>query len=185
MRTTSTKPSSPAVPDPATQLDSKRTGIANRTSVKKAVGRPTLYTQALAAEIAEQLANGRSLAQIRSQPGMPSKQTVYSWLHTNREFLDHYVRAREEQADYFADECIEIADAAVGLDSAGVAAVRVRIEARKWRASVMKPKVYDTKVVGEQTVLVSQETDAERIARDKAHFALLNEKLKRFVNPTA
>ena len=184
MKTTSTKPSSPAVPHTATQLECKRTGIATRASTKKAVGRPTLYTQVLAVEIAGQLANGRSLAQILSQPGMPSKQTVYSWLHTNREFLDHYVRAREQQADFFADQCIEIADASVGLDSAGVAAARVRIEARKWRASVMKPRVYGTKVVGEHLVQVAQENDEERIARHKAHFELLNEKLKRFVNAT-
>jgi len=185
MKTTSTKPSSRSLPVRTPQLDGKRTGIATRASGTNAVGRPTLYTQALAAEIAEQLANGRSLAQILSQPRMPSKQTVYSWLRTNREFLDYYVRAREEQADFFADQCIEIADATVGMDSAGVAAARVRIEARKWRASVMKPKVYGTKVVGEHLVQVSQENDEERIARDKAHFALLNEKLKRFVNPTA
>ena len=115
---------------------------------------------------------------------MPSKQTVYSWLHTNRVFLDHYVRAREEQADYFADECIEIADATVGMDSAGVAAARVRIEARKWRAGILKPKVYGTKVVGEQTLPVSQENDEERIARDKARFDQLHEKLRSFAAST-
>ena len=183
MKSSLTKPSSPAVPHPATQLDGKRTGTATRTSAKKAVGRPTLYTQALAAGIAEQLANGRSLAQILSQPRMPSKQTVYSWLHTNREFLDHYVRGREEQADFFADQCIEIADATVGMDSAGVAAARVRIEARKWRASVMKPKVYGTKVVAEQTLRLSQASDEKSVALDDEDFAQLRERLKRFVFP--
>ena len=148
------------------------------------MGRPTVYTPELAARITDQLANGRSLAQILAELGMPSKQTVYSWLHTNRVFLDHYVRAREEQADYFADECIEIADATVGMDSAGVAAARVRIEARKWRAGILKPKVYGTKVVGEQTLPVSQENDEERIARDKARFDQLHEKLRSFAAST-
>ena len=184
MKTTSTKPSSRSLPVRTPQLVGKRTGISTRASGTNAVGRPTLYTEALAVGIAEQLANGRSLAQILSQPGMPSKQTVYSWLRTNREFLDYYVHAREEQADFFADQCVEIADATVGMDSAGVAAARVRIEARKWRASVMKPKVYGTKVVGEHLVKVSHETDAERIARDNANFDLLREKLKSFVVST-
>jgi hypothetical protein len=137
----------------------------------------------LVARITDELANGRSLAQILAEPGMPSRQTVYSWIRTSSEFLYDYVRAREEQADYFADECIEIADATVGLDSPGVAAARVRIEARKWRASVLKPKVYGTKVVSEQTVQMPQINDEERVARHKERFALLRERMKSFVAP--
>ena len=184
MKTTSAKAPPRTLSDCTLEVEGARTGIATRTSTKKALGRPTLYTQALTAKITEQLANGRSLAQILSQPGMPSKQTVYSWLHTNREFMDHYVRAREEQADYFADQCIEIADATVGMDSAGVAAARVRIEARKWRASVLKPKVYGTKVVAEQTVVVSPALEQESPELIEAHWEQLNEKLKRFANGT-
>ncbi len=179
---TKSQPAAPA--ERKSKSEGKRAGIAPNPATGKKVGRPTAYTQALAAEITDELANGRSLAQILSRPGMPSKQTVYSWLRTNREFLDYYVHAREEQADFFADQCVEIADATVGMDSAGVAAARVRIEARKWRASVMKPKVYGTKVVGEHLVKVSHETDAERIARDNANFDLLREKLKSFVVST-
>ena len=184
MKTTSAKAPPRTLSDRTPAAEGARTNIATRTSTKKALGRPTLYTQALAANITEQLANGRSLAQILSQPGMPSKQTVYSWLHTNREFMDHYVRAREEQADYFADQCIEIADATVGMDSAGVAAARVRIEARKWRASVLKPKVYGTKVVAEQTVLVSPAPQQESPEIIEAHWQQLEAKLKRFANGT-
>ena len=147
----------------------------------KKVGRPTIYSLALVTHITDQLANGRSLAQVLAAPGMPTKQTVYSWLHNNREFLDHYVRAREEQADYFADECVEIADASVGMDSAGVAAARIRIEARKWRAGVLKPKVYGTKIVAEQTLRVSQPDEEERIAQDRERFAHLRERMKNFM----
>jgi len=185
MKKQQTKPRPTAPTERRSKNEGTRVVIAPKPSTGKKVGRPTVYTPELAAEIAEQLANGRSLAQILSQPLMPSKQTVYAWLRTNREFLDYYVRGREEQADFFADQCVEIADATVGMDSAGVAAARVRIEARKWRASVMKPKVYGTKVVGEHTVQMSQETHAEQIARDNVNFDLLKEKLKRFVNPTA
>ena len=147
----------------------------------KKVGRPTIYSLALVTHITDQLANGRSLAQVLAAPGMPTKQTVYSWLHNNREFLDHYVRAREEQADYFADECVEIADASVGMDSAGVAAARIRIEARKWRAGVLKPKVYGTKIVADQTLRVSQPNEEERIAQDRERFAHLRERMKNFM----
>ena len=184
MKKWSTNALAAAHPDRTLEVEGPRTGLATRTGAKKAVGRPSIYTQPLAAQITEQLANGRSLAQILSQPGMPSKQTVYSWLHTNREFMDHYVRAREEQADYFADQCIEIADATVGMDSAGVAAARIRIEARKWRASVLKPKVYGTKVVAEQTVHVSPAIEQESPEMIAARWQQLEEKLKRFANGT-
>ena len=179
-----TTPSAPAQVKRDSGLGGKRAALATPATTKKKVGRPAVYSLELAADIAEQLANGRSLAQILSQPGMPSKQTVYSWLHTNREFCDHYVRAREEQADFFADQCIEIADATVGMDSAGVAAARVRIEARKWRAGVLKPKVYGTKVVAEQTLRLSQASDEKSVALDDEDFAQLRERLKRFVKPT-
>ena len=94
------------------------------------------------------------------------------------------MRAREEQADYFADACIEIADASVGMDAAGVAAARIRIEARKWRASVLKPRVYGTKIVAEQTLRVSQPDEEERIAQVRERFAQLRERMKNFMQRT-
>lgn len=172
------------------QTESKSNSLGEQTSFPtpkttgKKVGRPTIYSQGLADHIAFQLANGHSLAQVLAEPGMPTKQTVYSWLHSKKEFLDDYVRAREEQVDYFADECIEIADASVGLDSAGVAAARIRIEARKWRASVLKPKVYGTKIVAEQTVRVSQQTAEEQAAKNEEPFARLRERMTSFIDQT-
>ena len=150
----------------------------------KKVGRPTIYSQKLADHITAQLANGHSLAQVLAKPGMPTKQTVYSWLHSKKEFLDYYVRAREEQADYFADECIEIADASVGLDSAGVAAARIRIEARKWRASVLKPKLYGSKFVAEQTVRVTQQNAEEQAGKHEERFAQLRERMNSLLGVT-
>ena len=181
MRKQPTKPQSPMRTERKTKVRDEHVRMSTPAVTGKKVGRPTLYSQALAAHIADQLANGRSLAQILAEPGMPTKQTVYSWLHRNQEFLDCYVRAREEQADYFADECIEIADAAVGMDAAGVTAARIRFEARKWRAGVLKPKVYGAKVVAEQIVRGVHSIEEEQIARGRTRYAELREKMKSFV----
>ncbi len=52
-----------------------------------------------------------------------------------------YARARGEQADFYADEIITIADT-----EPDAAIARVRIDARKWAASKLRPKVYGDKV---------------------------------------
>ena len=48
-------------------------------------------------------------------------------------------RAREEQADKFFKECIEIADAAT-QENCNVA--RLRVDTRKWAAARLAPKKY-------------------------------------------
>lgn len=81
---------------------------------------------------------------------MPSLVTVYNWLHNNEGFLKKYTRAKEESADTLADQLLEIADDA-SLDPNDK---RVRIDARKWIASKMKPKKY-----GDKTALVGDTDD--------------------------
>lgn len=93
---------------------------------------------------------------------MPNKSTIFRWLAARPEFCDQYARAREEQAETLADEIVDIADedpgvisrgegdrAEVSVDSAAVAHQRLRIEARKWVASKLKPKRYGDKVAQE------------------------------------
>jgi hypothetical protein len=63
------------------------------------------------------------------------------WLALDAEFAAQYARAREEQADYYADEIIEIADTAEDANLA-----RLRIDARKWKASKLRPKKYGEKI---------------------------------------
>jgi hypothetical protein len=71
---------------------------------------------------------------------------VFRWLANNKEFRDQYARAREVQADVLADEILDIAD-----DSSDPAKARVQIDARKWLAGKLRPKVYGDKVSQEIT----------------------------------
>lgn len=90
------------------------------------------------AHICEQIANGRSLVSIlREDEGMPSRPTVTGWILNDERFSSNYTRAREAQADFYADEIADIADHEEDPDKA-----RIRIDARKWAAGKLKPKVY-------------------------------------------
>lgn len=126
------------------------------------LSRPSEFTQQIADEICERLADGESLREICKGEGMPNKSTVFRWLASRPEFSDQYARAREEQAETLADEIVDIADedpgvisrgegdrAEVSIDGAAVAHQRLRIDARKWVASKLKPKRYGDKIAQE------------------------------------
>lgn len=106
------------------------------------------------------LASGRSLKNIlETEPGMPARQTVYQWLMNDSGFSDNYTRAREAQADYYADEIADIADTESDPNKA-----RVRIDARKWAAGKLKPKVYGDRLQLDGDMNVSM-SDAQLDAR--------------------
>ena len=78
--------------------------------VPKKMGRPTKYSLELVATILTRIAEGESLRQITMEPGMPSHASVYLWLLQYPEFSEQYAKARNDQAETFADEIIAIAD---------------------------------------------------------------------------
>lgn len=121
-------------------------------------GRPSDYTTATAVEICTQIVEGKSLNKICLSDGMPDVRTVYRWLSVNEEFRQQYARAKEDQADTLADEIIDIADDTArdtievkGEDGSVIREIantewisrsRLRVDARKWIASKLKPKKY-------------------------------------------
>ena len=91
---------------------------------------------------------------------MPTKATVCKWLIENKEFSDQYARARDKQADYFAEEIIEIADSAEA-ESAAVSKAKLQIDARKWAASKIAPKKYGDKVEQQITGSLAIQADVK------------------------
>jgi hypothetical protein len=106
----------------------------------------TIDRDPVISEILAKLADGLSLREICEADEMPNRNTVRLWLRQDPEFCAQYARAREEQADHYADEIIEIADTEPDPQKA-----RVRIDARKWVASKLKAKAYGDKVTQEVT----------------------------------
>ena len=92
--------------------------------------------------ICDRISGGESLNGICREEGMPHKVTVFRWLADDENFRNRYARARETQADALFDEVLSIADTEEDTNKA-----RVRIDARKWMAGKLRPKVYGEKVV--------------------------------------
>ena len=126
---------------------------------KRKTGRPSLYSDKLAAKICERLAEGETLRSICRDEKMPGKTTVLRWLgdEKNADFRTQYAHAREMQADRFAEEILEIADDGSGdwstdkdgkktLDHEHVQRSRLRIDTRKWLMARMAPKKYGDKM---------------------------------------
>ena len=132
-------------------------------------GRPTKYNQKLVTVICERIANGESLRKICQDDDMPNKNNVRLWLKKYKEFRAQYARARDEQADFYAEEIIEIADDSSNdtkkitkgdkeievVSHENVNRSKLRVDARKWIASKLKPKKYGDRVehdLGESAV---------------------------------
>lgn len=146
---------------------------------------PTKFNQDIAEKICEELStSSKSLRTICKQEGMPTVRTVLSWLSEGdkedgkpefKAFLHQYARARENQADFLAEEIIEIADdgsndlmtitkgnTSYEQENKEVTnRSKLRVDARKWIASKLKPKKYGDRIdhnhEGGQTIIVKHE----------------------------
>ena len=73
----------------------------------KPTGRPTDYTEELAAEICERLSTEEGgLFEVCKAEDMPARSTVYQWLAKHEVFADMYARAREDLGAYVAHQAL-------------------------------------------------------------------------------
>ena len=109
------------------------------------------FSQEIFDEICVRIAEGESLRKICKDEKMPSLVSVWRWLNESETLSKQYTRAREEQAETFVDEILDIADDTKDdtyLDDNGkliinqevIARSRLRVDSRKWIASKLKPK---------------------------------------------
>jgi len=124
-------------------------------------GRPSDFTPEIADRLCKLIAEGQSLREICSAEDMPGKTTVLRWLDKNEEFRGQYARAREAQAEHWADEILEISDDGSNdwmerknqdgstytvVDHEHVSRSKLRVDSRKWLMSKLAPKKYGDKV---------------------------------------
>lgn len=139
------------------------------------MGRPTLRTPENAETICEQIASGKS-ARVACEKAGISQTMLWVWLKEDADFRGHYTRAREVQADFYADEIIEISDdgrndtytdfeGEVRANAEVVARSKLRVDSRKWYASKLAPKKYSERqqVDVDMSVTVKTEELDERI----------------------
>ncbi len=130
------------------------------------MGRPSIYSAEVIESLCDKIAtSGEGLKKIcESNPNFPAFRTVFTWLNDadKKEFQHKYARAREAQAYLLADEIIDIADDSTNdtqLDELGIPLInhdniqrsRLRVDARKWKASKLAPKKYGEKMEVENT----------------------------------
>ena len=128
------------------------------------MARPTTFTNDVADEICEQIAEGLSLRSICRKDKQPGLRTIMRWLREKPEFRQQYASARDAQADALFEEAFDIADDASndwmkreGKDGSiawvengeSIQRSRLRVDLRKWAAGKLAPKKYGEKIVQE------------------------------------
>lgn len=141
------------------------TKTATRKPVQKTpakMGRPGLYTDALAEQICRMISEGKSLTEVCELEHMPARFTLYRWMREHADFNDAYTRAREERADLLAEEVLTIADETTDANLG-----RLRVDARKWAAAKLNPKTYGDKlqVDGDMRVKLTDDQLESRLSQ--------------------
>jgi hypothetical protein len=111
-------------------------------------GRPSEFDSERAASLCQWVAAGNSMRSWCRQSGVAGS-TVQRWLAERADFRARYSQARADRADSLADEIQEIADNSQGGSIEDVQAAKLRVEARKWIASKLKPETWGDKTITE------------------------------------
>lgn len=123
--------------------------------------RDPFYTdQKSIGEFCDYVAAGGNMAGFCRERGL-NYNAVDWWLEQNTERSTMYARARMRRADVLADEIVAISDekdvqavyngegVTLVLDATAVARNRLRVDARKWAASKLRPGTYGDRVTNE------------------------------------
>lgn len=100
----------------------------------------------------EKIASGMTMAGLARELGI-SNLSLYNWIKKDPDRQDRFRQARAIAADAWADECLDIADAA---DHVSANADRLKIETRKWLAGVTNPEKFQSKPTTAVQVNVNQ-----------------------------
>lgn len=125
------------------------------------MGAPSTYTDTLATEICEWLANGGTLAAYCRIEGNPAHRTVHDWRKANKAFADRYEEAMLHGCHALLDETLSIAD---GLEE-DAASRRVRIWSRHELVKRKRPDVFSDKVQLQHSGSIQNLSDDEVEAR--------------------
>ena len=138
--------------------------------------RPKKFTEEIAIEICSRISEGESLNSITRDAHIPNRNTVMRWF-TQAEykvgdmtFDQLFIRARKEQAEYYAELINELAmnaekdvidyakreDVDKRVISSIMQARRTKIDTLKWTSSKLKPEQYgdQMKVQGDTNIQV-------------------------------
>lgn len=118
------------------------------------------FNEAVFKQIVDQIAEGRTLAGIFRQEGMPSTGVFYRWLREDPERRQRYETAQEEHAELMVSEMLDLVDHLDDGNSVAVQAVRLKTDVRRWMASKYARRFGDKQTVD---LTANVKTDHESI----------------------
>lgn len=148
------------------------------------IGRPSLYSPGIAAEVLGRMTEGNSLRTICKADDMPAPSTIFLWLKAYPEFSEQYALACDQRADAIFEESLEIADDREGdvtltedgpvFNNARVQRDRLRVDTRRWFVGKLAPKKYGEKqAIDVSGSLVTPEAASARKKMVGVYVALL------------
>lgn len=162
--------------------------VKNGKKPKNKGGRPTKYDQNIAKEICQTISKtNKSLFSLcETNDHWPCMDTVYEWRLVHKEFSEMYARAKIIQADFLAEETLEIADDSskdtiIVTDDNGrekevadhewINRSRLRVDTRKWITAKLVPRVYADKIykADDEEKKTINNIDLENITPDEAY----------------
>lgn len=144
---------SSSVPPESTRVSAPKPGAPNR---------PTIFTEALAAEICRRISLGETLSQVCRDESMPDRTRVREWRMEHSVFATQYAEARLLMYEVIADECYDIVDEGRNdwivreirnskgevtgtervVNHEHINRSRLRFDMRRWHLSKVLPKIY-------------------------------------------
>lgn len=132
-------------------------------------GRPSEYSDEIAAEIVRRLSAGETLTRICADDHMPERTTVWRWTCGERgapdTFGNDYARAREEQAAVYFDEVVDLSDGAAEAADAIADEASERVDAKQ--AASEYRRVYSEEIQARRLRVDSRKWVLARMNRRK------------------
>ena len=112
-------------------------------------------------EIIERMMNGETITKLCSKLEFPDYHVFVNWVAYDPDLYTKYARAKQVQADYFAEQIIDISD-----DETNPQRARNRMDSRRWHASKIAPRKYGDRVLNELTgnVTTTQKVDLSNLS---------------------
>lgn len=133
-------------------------------------GRKPKYTDAIAEEVLQGIAEGQTLLRICQREGMPDRTAILNWVREDREgrapkyrqgFAARYDSAVQLRCEVWAEEVIDVADdgsndwmereGKTQVNGEAIARSRLRVDTRKFMLSKLLPRIYGDKQTVEHT----------------------------------
>lgn len=126
-------------------------------------------------DILYRMMNGQALTTICAKEDEPDYSVFINWTAHDPEWFKEYARARQIQADYFADHIVAIADTETDQQRS-----RNRMDARRWHASKIAPRKYGERIMNDVNAQLNTNikvdlSNLDRDARAKLKEALLQQ----------